>query len=267
MLMSLSNQKNIHNRIIQELNAMETPQGWHEYKKEQLGSVLGKLDMSKSEKFAEYLNNRFMDAVMANNAVDMNLRWKNISDDEKIRFAQKIVNSLIELLNSDIQQNRVTLYNDNTGDVYQKSDDFIDMVYKQEIAEYLHNKLKITVQKSDYGLMGLSTTGNLGINLNWELYKGIELFLMDLRHEMMHMVDLFMPQISALDPQTRTIASRYYIDGKNGDFDLYQNNPLELNANLKRREFGLLCTERLANATYNHIKNAQQHQMSYAKVY
>lgn len=252
----MSYQDNVHQQIITEFQAMESPDKWHEYSKQQLNPILGKLNMAKCEMFAEYLNNRFMDAALACNAVQMKLKWHSVSNQDKIAFAQNIINTLIKILNSDIQNNRVTLYT-NDGSVYTPTNDEFDRIYKQDISDYITNRLKITVLESDYGLMGLNKNGELKINLGWELYKSMDFFLMDLRHECMHLIDIFIPYISTLDPKVARIAIRYYIGGNNNqDFDTYyKTNPLELNANLKRREFRLLCKEKFANAAAAQVRN------------
>lgn len=252
----MSYRDDVHTKIVQELQALENADTWHEHSKKQLNPILGKLNTAKCEMFAEYLNNRFMDAAMACNAVQMNLNWQSLSNQDKIAFAQNITNTLIQLLNSDIQNNRVTVYK-NDGNVYTPTNDYFDHIYKQDINDYITNRLKITVNESNFGLMGLSTTGKLNINLGWEMYKGIELFLMDLRHEMMHLVDIFIPYISALEPEIARPAIHYYIGGNHSqDFDTYyKQNPLELNANLKRREFRLLCQAKLAAAGIEQARN------------
>ena len=62
-------------RIIEDLEAMDgTIEQQREHRKKRLEPVLNKLDQAKSELFADYLNKRFMDAVMANNAVQMSLK-------------------------------------------------------------------------------------------------------------------------------------------------------------------------------------------------
>ena len=65
---------------------------------------------------------------------------------------------------------------------------------------------------------------------------------MDLRHELTHVLDTLVPQISPLDPEILAMSMRYY-EGK--DHDLYTNNPLELNANTKRKEYRIKIEEML----------------------
>ncbi len=247
--------QDINTRINEEFDAMQSPAAWNAHSKRQLQPVLGQLDYSKSEKFAEYLNKRFMDAAMANNAVEMNIKWDTLSRGDKIAFAQKITNTLIELLYGDIRSNRVKTYNTSSGEEYTPTDEFFDAIYKDDIKQYIDTQVKINVTESNSGLMSLSHNKKLNINLDWPLYADMTNFLMDLRHELMHMVDIFIPQISTLSPKTRKTSMRYYISGRNGnDFEYYQNNPLEINANLKRREFRTLCLARLAAATIEYAR-------------
>lgn len=252
----------IDNRIAQTLDATQHPDKWKNYKKQQLKTVSGKLDnIQKSEQFADYLNARFMDAAIICGAQKLSTCWKNIPSDSKIAFAQQIVDTLLSLLYQDIQNNRITIYNTD-GSIYKKTNNDTDKLYKNDITSRIYDSINntstnfITITKSECGLMGISRNGKLAINTNWELYKSIIVFLMDLRHEMMHVIDIFVPQISTLNPETRKIALNCYIYGNNNsDFELYKNNPLELNANLKRREFRQLCSERLVNI--NQIKTQQ----------
>ena len=245
----MSNNPEITQRIIEDLEAMDgTPAEQREHRKKRLAPVLNKLDHAKSELFADYLNKRFMDAVMANNAVQMNLKWQTATTPEKIAFTQNVVNTLIKLLHDDIMDNRVTLHN-RDGSVYTPTNDEFDKTYKQEISDYMNSFLKFTIEPYDNGLMGVNNTRKIHINFDFEFYKAFELFLMDLRHEMMHLVDIFIPQISTLDPDVSLTAQHYYLSGQDVFDTHYAPNPLELNANLRRKEFRILCTETLAKAT------------------
>ena len=257
----MSQNDEITQSIIEDLEAIDgTPEQLREHKKKRLNPVLNKLDRAKSEVFADYLNHRFMDAVMANNAIQMNAKWNSATDEEKIAFTQNVVNTLIKLLHDDIMNNRVTLYK-RDGTVYTPTNDEFDETYKQEISDYINSYVKITVTKVQDGLMGINRNRILHINLSFELYKAFELFLMDLRHEMMHMVDMYIPQISTLDPDVSLTAQRYYLSGQDVFESHYETNPLEINANLRRKEFRELCTEKLNDdntSTLSAISTAKQ---------
>lgn len=231
------------NRIIREMTAMDDNEKWHDLSKEELTPILNKLDLAKCEPFAEYLNNRFMDAARACDMAKVNAQWATTSDADKIAFAQKIVNTLIDMIYQDIQNDYVTIYN-NDGSVHKTPTDHPDY-YKQDLLDYIKNKVKITVQKSDQGLMGTNRTYRLNINPGWPLYNSLRFFLADLRHEMSHVVDMYISDISPIDPQVRRTAYRYYIGGQ-ADFETYyKQNPAELNANLKRAEFLKTCRSQL----------------------
>ena len=258
----MSQNDEIAQHIIEDLEALDgTIDQQREHRKKRLNPVLNKLDMAKSEVFADYLNHRFMDAVMANNAVQMNTKWGSASDEEKIAFAQNVVNTLIKLLHDDIMNNRVTLYK-RDGTVYTPTNDEFDETYKQEISDYINSYVKITVEKeASDNPMGINRSRILHINLDYELYKAFELFLMDLRHEMMHLVDMYIPQISTLDPEVSLTAQRYYLSGQDVSDSHYAPNPLELNANLRRKEFRELCMEKLnPDNTPVHIMAATKQQ-------
>jgi hypothetical protein len=238
----------ITQRIIEDLEAMDgTIEQQREHRKKRLEPVLNKLDQAKSELFADHLNKRFMDAVMANNAVQMSLKWHTATETEKVAFTQNVVNMLVKLLHDDIMNNRVTLYN-RDGTVYTPTNDEFDKIYKKEISDYINSFVKFTVEPYDNGLMGVNRNRKIHINFNFELYKGFEIFLMDLRHEMMHLVDIFIPQISTLDPEVSLTAQHYYLSGQDVFDSHYEPNPLELNANLRRKEFRILCMDTLAKA-------------------
>lgn len=245
----MSHNDEITQHIIEDLEAMDgSIEQQREHRKKRLNPVLNKLDMATSELFADYLNNRFMDAVMENNAIQMNKKWDSATDEEKIAFTQNVVNTLIKLLHDDIMNNRVTLHK-RDGTVYTPTNDEFDKVYKQEISDYINSSVKITVEKAQDGLMGINRNRILHINLDFVLYKGFELFLMDLRHEMMHMVDIYIPQISTLDPDISLTAQRYYLSGQDVFESYYETNPLEINANLRRREFRELCMKKFNQST------------------
>lgn len=231
--------------LVEEIESIGDPEKTQTYNKRRLGPILEKLNQPESNFFADYLNNIVIDAVFKNNPIEKILNWVNISNDEKIDFAQKILNNVIDLLYLDIKNDKVTTYN-NDGSIYKKTNDFIDNLYKENITEYFKNNLKITVYKKNDGLMHISNSRKLGININWPIYKSFDCFLMDLRHEIMHMVDLFIPQISSLPPDIRMTGIRYYISNEDR---FYKDNPLELNADLKRGEFAEICRKKIAMVT------------------
>ena len=76
---------------------------------------------------------------------------------------------------------------------------------------------------------------------------------MDLRHESIHIVDIFFPSLSPLEPDIWAKAQMFYVDAHD-DFELYSKNPLELNANMRRREFGELVRAKIALCEYNRTR-------------
>ena len=76
---------------------------------------------------------------------------------------------------------------------------------------------------------------------------------MDLRHESTHIVDMFFPSISPLDMDIRDLSMAFYIKPQQ-DFNLYKQNPLELNANMRRREFGNKLQEKITLCEYARVQ-------------
>ena len=88
---------------------------------------------------------------------------------------------------------------------------------------------------------------------------------MDLRHEVMHIVDMFIPEISPLNPDVRRRAALFYVDPRD-DFGLYTSNPLELNANLHRREYGDKIRSMLAGMEIERIRAMNPNFMGLGRV-
>ena len=85
--------------------------------------------------------------------------------------------------------------------------------------------------------MCITSSKDLRINMEQAAYKDNPLqFLADLRHEFTHISDMFIPEISPLDADVREEAIRNYTDPHQNK-ELYKNNPLELNANMKRDDY------------------------------
>lgn len=247
--------------LVKELYAMRSVESWNAHAKEQIQKVIGKIDTEKSGRFAEFLNHRFLDALAANNGKDIEKKWHNMSVEDKTDFAQKMIDTVLSYLKTDIMNNRVTVYT-NDGEVYQSTGNPTDILFQ----EYACEMPKITVKESKFETMSVTRLGKININFNYPLYSAIfRCFLMDLRHEMMHVVDLFVSQISTLEPEVRKQAIRYYVSE---DKDLYKGNPLEINANLKRSEFSVEMSERFGkNPLFQEAKTVNLGILSKEHVY
>ena len=238
--------------LMKEFAAMQSPEKWTAHKKEQINSIVGQMDMAKCEQFAKFLNIRFIEAVKAVNGFAMASSWANKSSTEKIALAQQIVNTLVGFLQQDIASNRVAIYK-NDGELYNPQDSVFDSLLKDDISK--NPEIKVS-EGGGGGLMAVSPNGDLKIDLDWPMYRDLGCFLMDLRHEMMHVVDIFFPNISSLAPDVRKKALHYYVDARD-DKNLYSNNPLEVNANLLREEFAYMCGLETAKANANRAKTIE----------
>ena len=202
---------------------------WNAIKKDGARAVAGKTEEDKCGRFADYLTGRFIDACR-DRAISARFgNWEKLSGNDKIKLAADIVRVLLANIQSDMAAGRVTIYN-HAG----LADDF-DKTVRPDMSKMP----KISVREANDGLMSVSSKGVLSINTNWAHYSGRDplAFLMDLRHEVMHIVDMFIPEITPLAPDVRRRAALFYVD-PHDDMGLYSNNPLELNANLHRREYG-----------------------------
>lgn len=219
--------KNVN--VLQMVRAMTNPTQWNNFKKDQARAVAGKIENDKCARFADYLTDRFIDTCR-DRAISARFgNWETLSGNDKIKLAADIVRVLLANIQSDMAAGRVTIYN-HAG----LADDF-DKTVRPDMSKMP----KISVRAVDNGLMSVSSRGVLSINTNWAHYAGRDplAFLMDLRHEVMHIVDLFIPEISPLEPEVRRRAAAFYVNPRD-DMGLYESNPLEMNANLKRREYG-----------------------------
>jgi len=249
----------VDSKIVEELEAMQNSETWKAYKIKKMRTVADKLNVEVCEKFAEYLNTKVLAAIKVNDGDKMYIDWKNRSKDEKKQFTQRIVDTFIEFIISDIRDNRVTIY-ENDGSIYEKrntgnseADRYLDRMFKEDISK----KPKIVVTDISEGLMGLASTGELVINFDIWLYDSLVGFLMDLRHELDHAVNMFFPNIHplALNGRDRLTAMRYYVQPETNS-ELYEKNPVEITANMKREEFAEKCSIAVAGKPWNEPKKA-----------
>lgn len=244
-------------KLVEELEAMQDSEKWKAYKTKKMQTVADKLNVEECEKFAEYMNTKVLMAIKANGGDKMYVGWKDRPKDEKKQFVQQIVDTFIESVISDIWNDRVTIYKDD-GSVYEKihtgnseSDEHFDRIWKEDISK----KPKIVVTDIHQGLMGVAPTGELVINFDVWLYNSLVGFLMDLRHELDHVVNMFFPNIHplALNGRDRLTAMRYYVQPEI-DAELYEKNPVEITANMKRGEFAEMCSMAVAGKPWNEPK-------------
>ncbi len=256
--MTKNNATNIKNidSVRHMMRAMMNSAQWNTIKKDQARAVAGKIEDDKCGRFADYLTDRFID-VCHDRAISARFgNWEKLSGNDKIKLAADIVRVLIMKIHTDMAAHRVTIYNhDGIADDFDKT-----------VRPDMSQMPKISVCSTNDGLMGVSNKGVLAINTNWAFYqKSPTYFLMDLRHEVMHIVDMFIPEISPLNPDVRRRAALFYVDPRD-DFGLYTSNPLELNANLHRREYGDKIRSMLAGMEIERIRAMNPNFMGLGRV-
>lgn len=226
----MNSQNNILLQILAVRRATCSPAEWNTYKKAQARKIAGKIEKTKSEQFAEYVDEIFLSVCEELHVFEMARDWAKKSASEKLAVAGNIIRRFVERVRSDMNTGRAKKHND---------------MKVESVPE-------ISVSRADSGLMSVSPRGVVNINSNWTFYNDLVRFLMDLRHEATHIVDMFFPSLSPLKPDILARAQVFYVDGRD-DFGLYGSNPLELNANTRRREFGDIVRAKIALREYNRI--------------
>ena len=220
-------------QLIKFRTVTQSPAEWAAYKKDQAEKIAGKVEKNKSEKFAEYIDEVFMSVCQELNVFDMARDWAKKSEFEKLTMADNIVRRFVECIKSDMNDAKAKKYNDTI----------------------IESIPKIYVARSAKGCMSVSTDGQVNINPDNLPYKDLVLFLMDLRHEVAHIVDIFFPSLSPLEPDIRNKAMIFY---EKEDKRLYSQNPLEINANTGRKNFGDILRAKIALCEYNRVHNAMR---------
>ena len=210
-------------QITEIIDAMKSPTKWNTYKMTQARRIAGKIEKTKSEQFAEYVDGVFMSVCEELNVFDMARDWAKKS--------APIIKRFVERVQSDSKNGRAKKYNDKV----------------------VESVPKISVSYVTDGQMSVSPRGTVNVNPNFRYYDNLINFLMDLRHEGTHIVDMFFPSISPLDTDIRDLSMAFYIKPQQ-DFNLYKQNPLELNANMRRREFGNKLQEKIARCEYARVQ-------------
>ena len=219
-------------QITEIINAMQSsPTEWNAYRVTQARKIAGEIEKTKSEQFAEYVDDVFMSVCAELNIFDMARDWAKKSAPEKLAVAGNIIKRFVERVQSDNQTGRAKKYNDKV----------------------VESVPKISVSRATGGQMSVSQRGTVNVNPNFRYYDNLINFLMDLRHESTHIIDMFFPSISPLDTDVRDLSMAFYIK-PNEDMNLYKQNPLELNANMRRREFGNKLQEKIARCEYARVQ-------------
>ena len=218
-------------QITEILDAMKSPTKWNNLRMTQAQKIAGKIEKTKSEQFAEYVDDVFMSVCEELNVFEMARDWAKKSPAEKLAVAGNIVKRFVARVQSDAQSGRAKKYNDKV----------------------VESVPKFSVTGVDNGQMSVSHRGVVNVNPNFRYYDNLINFLMDLRHESAHIVDMFFPGLSPLDTDIRDLSMAFYIRPSE-DMNLYKQNPLELNANMRRREFGNKLQEKIALCEYARVQ-------------
>ena len=218
-------------QITEIIDAMKSPTKWNNLRMNQARKIAGRIEKTKSEQFAEYVDDIFMSVCEELNIFEMARDWVKKSAPEKLAVAGNIIKRFVERVQSDAQSGRAKKYNDSVTE----------------------SVPKIFVTRADDGQMSVSHRGAVNVNPNFRYYDNLINFLMDLRHESAHIVDIFFPGLSPLDTDIRDLSMAFYIR-PNEDMNLYKQNPLELNANMRRREFGNKLQEKIALCEYARVQ-------------
>lgn len=228
--------------------AMETPEKWDKFVRAKNKTFTGQIDKDKAEKFADYVTQRFIDACNDKTVFGSFQNWQTKTVEEKISITDKILKAFIQNIKDDITNNKITIHT-RDGSEFHTDKSFVEENYKEDILSSIPN---ITVKNRSMAgsMMGVSHDKILYINFTFPFYEAntAEFFLMDLNHEFTHIIDMFIPTISYIHPDTLTEAQMFYVSPKSNDsesYNLYENNPLELNANQKRKDLRIKIEQML----------------------
>ena len=232
--------------------SLESPEKWMAYRKEQIADVAGDIDRAKCEKFSDYMTDQFINTCNDKEIAGRFKDWEQKSDSEKLKLAADIVRIFLKNVKSDIVGQRVPTYQNNNSNTYKTNDEMgkgpgVDGPQMPTISVKPMDDSKADGKT----MMYVSNNKDLCINVNHPIYKQSPAdFLADLRHELTHVIDMFVPEISPLDPDVREKATMFYVNAKESG-ELYKNNPLELNANMKRKEYRECIQAMLTMQTIN----------------
>ncbi len=245
-----------HKEMTEMLDAMESTEKWNKITRAKNEVFRKKLDKDAAEKFSDYVTQRLIDTCNDKSIFGSFYNWESKSIAEKISVTNKIVTVFIRNIKDDILNNRVQLHNCD-GSNYKYTNATIDTAFKEDIINSIPS---IDVQNKDVpgAMMGVSRDRILYINYQHMFYqKSALFFLMDLKHELTHFIDMFIPSISIIDPDINLDAQMFYVNPQR-DRQLYDENPLELNANQKRKDLRIQINQMLENqesAILTHSKN------------
>lgn len=194
------------------------------------------MNRQKCERFSDYMTDLFVNTCNHETISGRFQNWKDKSDAEKLKLASDIINVFLSKLGKEITQHRVPIYQ-RDGTEYEGTNDKMGETITADIAKMPEITVKPIEQPKPNDAMYVSSKRELFINMQNPGYKSSPSnFLTSLRHEFTHIVDMFIPSISPLEPEVREEAMRSYVRPDENK-ELYEKNPLELNANMKKEEY------------------------------
>lgn len=196
----------------------------------------GKMDREKCEKFSDYMTDVFI-ATCNNSEISSQFQnWNSKSDSERLKLASDIVRVFLQNISKDITKKKVPTYQ-RDGTEYKNTNTTFDNKFSQDMAQMPEILVRQLEKPKPTDGMNVTSDRKLHINLDNPAYKNnLAMFLADIRHELTHVIDIFVPGISPLDADVREEAMKSYV-GPHENEELYKRNPLEVNANMKRAEY------------------------------
>ncbi len=196
----------------------------------------GKMDREKCEKFSDYMTDVFIATCNNGEISNQFQNWKDKSDAERLKLASDIVRVFLQNISKDITKKKVPTYQ-RDGTEYKKTNNQFDTNFADDMAKMPEILVQQMEKPKPNDGMNVTTDKKLNINLNNPAYKSnLAMFLADIRHELTHFIDIFVPGISPLDADVRQEAMKSYVSPHENE-ELYKQNPLEVNANMKRAEY------------------------------
>ena len=193
--------------------------------------LVEKMSVIENEKFSNYLTDLFV-KVMKQPEIAYHIHQietvGKYDVPAKTTFTQLFTDTFVSMFNQDINSGDKipTMENITKSDLFKINPDAIkeDLLLKNMTVKHVDDK---------GFLMGVEHTRTLYINFNWLMYSSLDCFLMDLRHETTHIIDIFSPRLGSLGEEVALESRRNYIPtGK-----YYDKNPLEQNANTERAKY------------------------------
>ena len=196
----------------------------------------GKMDREKCEKFSDYMTDVFIATCNNGEISNQFQNWKDKSDAERLKLTSDIVRVFLQNISKDITKKKVPTYQ-RDGTEYKKTNNQFDTNFADDMAKMPEILVQQMEKPKPNDGMNVTTDKKLNINLNNPAYKSnLAMFLADIRHELTHFIDIFVPGISPLDADVRQEAMKSYVSPHENE-ELYKQNPLEVNANMKRAEY------------------------------